>query len=361
MAIKILLGGSPCTHWSIAQKKDRETQPNSGLGWELFLNYKIALEKYKPDYFLYENNKSASSAIKDEICNQLGHPLQYINSALVSAQNRERFYVRNWECPLPQDKGILLKDILEHGVVEKEKAYCLCTDHTGTTRDYFKKHQSQVVFEPIRIGSIGSDSQAHRVYSCYGKSITLSANGGGQGGKTGLYFVPLPDELIGLVCDKGKIYNVVNGRIDTKSGTWDVNLPDGHYLIRKLTVTESKRLQTIPEWYSFPVSNQQAYKMIGNGRTVDIIKHQLSYIPNILNEEVEVLSMYDGMSCGQIALKEMGVNVVRYFASEIDPYAIQTTQYNFPTTIQIGDAFGVREEAWRLPTRSEWLDELLSR
>ena len=346
--IKILLGGSPCTKWSIAQKNDRETQPNSGLGWELFLNYKIALEKYKPDYFLYENNKSASQAIKDEICNQLGAPLQYINSALVSAQNRERFYVHNWECPLPQDKGILLKDILEHGVVEKEKAYCLCSDHTGTTRDYFKKHQSQVVFEPVRLGSIGSDSQAHRVYSCYGKSITLSANGGGQGGKTGLYFVPLPEELEGFVCDKGKIYSVVDGRIETKSGVYDINLPDGYYLIRKLTVNECKRLQTVPEWYSFPVSNQQAYKMLGNGWTVDVIKHQLSYIPNILNEEVEVLSMYDGMSCGQIALEEMGCKVVKYYATEIDPYAIKTTQHNFPNTIQLGDAFQVREDGWHI-------------
>lgn len=346
--IKILLGGSPCTHWSVAQKKDRETQPNSGLGWELFLNYKIALDKYKPDYFLYENNKSASQAIKDEICNQLGSPLQYINSALVSAQNRERFYVHNWECPLPQDKGILLKDILEHGVVEKEKAYCLCSDHTGTTRDYFKKHQSQVVFEPVRLGTIGSNSQAHRVYSCYGKSITLSANGGGQGGKTGLYFVPLPDALVGLVCDKGKIYTVADGRIETKSGTWNVNLPDGLYIIRKLSVNEAKRLQTVPEWYSFPVSDQQAYKMLGNGWTIDVIKHQLSYIPNILNEEIEVLSMYDGMSCGQIALEEMGCNVVRYYATEIDKYAIQTTQHNFPNTIQLGDAFQVREEEWLL-------------
>ena len=346
--IKILLGGSPCTHWSIAQKNDRETQPNSGLGWELFLNYKIALEKYKPDYFLYENNKSASQAIKDEICNQLGSPLQYINSALVSAQNRERFYVHNWECPQPQDKGILLRDILEHGIVEKEKAYCLCSDHTGTTRDYFKKHQSQVVFEPVRLGSIGSNSQAHRVYSCYGKSITLSTAVCGQGGKTGLYFVPLPDDLIGFVCDKGKIYSVVDGWIETKSGVWSVNLPDGHYLIRKLTVNESKRLQTVPEWYSFPVSDQQAYKMLGNGWTVEVIKHQLSYIPNILNEEIEVLSMYDGMSCGQIALEEMGCNVVRYYATEIDKYAIQTTQHNFPNTIQLGDAFQVREEGWHI-------------
>jgi DNA (cytosine-5)-methyltransferase 3A len=258
---------------------------------------------------------------------------------------------------LPEDKGILLKDILEHGVVEKEKAYCLCSDHTGTTRDYFKKHQSQVVFEqvripeygsPIRLGDIGSNSQAHRVYSCYGKSITLSANGGGQGGKTGLYFVPLPEALEGFVCDKGKIYTVVAGKIETKSGTWDINIPDGHYLIRKLTVNECKRLQTVPEWYSFPVSNQEAYKMLGNGWTVDIVKHQLSYIPNILNEEIEVLSMYDGMSCGQIALEEMGCNVVRYYATEIDKYAIQTTQHNFPNTIQLGDAFQVREEGWHI-------------
>lgn len=390
--IKLLIGGSPCTKWSVAQKKDRETEPNSGLGWELFLNYKIALDKYKPDYFLYENNKSASQAIKDEICNQLVAPLQYINSALVSAQNRERFYVRNWDCPLPQDKGILLKDILEHGVAEKEKAYCLCSSHVGTTRDYFKKQQSQVVFEkvripeygspnkarplnahypnncggwegrvfsdnpnkqqvdlicePVRLGDIGSNSQAHRVYSCYGKSITLSANAGGQGGKTGLYFVPLPEELEGFVCDKGKIYSVVAGKIETKLGLFDINLPDGHYLIRKLTVNECKRLQTVPEWYSFPVSNQQAYKMLGNGWTVDVIKHQLSYIPNILDEEIEVLSMYDGMSCGQIALEEMGCKVVRYYSTEIDPYAIKTTQHNFPNTIQLGDAFQVRESGW---------------
>lgn len=69
--ITILLGGSPCTYWSIARRNNRETQP-TGIGWELFENYLVAKEKFKPDFFLYENNKSASQAIKDEIKRCLG-------------------------------------------------------------------------------------------------------------------------------------------------------------------------------------------------------------------------------------------------------------------------------------------------
>ena len=89
--IKLLIGGSPCTFWSIAQKNNRETEAE-GLGWELFKNYLIAKEKFQPDFFLYENNKSAAQAIKDQVSRELGVELMYINSALVSAQNRQRFY-----------------------------------------------------------------------------------------------------------------------------------------------------------------------------------------------------------------------------------------------------------------------------
>lgn len=92
--MRILLGGSPCTHWSIAQTKNRETKPE-GLGWELFLNYLIALEKYQPRYFLYENNKSMSPAIRAQITSELGVEPILINSALVSAQNRQRLYWTN--------------------------------------------------------------------------------------------------------------------------------------------------------------------------------------------------------------------------------------------------------------------------
>ena len=111
---KFLIGGSPCTHWSIAQSKNRETSAE-GIGWELFRNYLIAKEKFKPDFFLYENNKSAAQAIKDQIAAELEAPLQYINSALVSAQNRQRFYAHNFgEVPLPEDRGIRLQTNLNN-------------------------------------------------------------------------------------------------------------------------------------------------------------------------------------------------------------------------------------------------------
>ena len=126
--IKLLIGGSPCTKWSIARGEGRETRPE-GEGWELFKNFLIAKKKFRPDLFLYENNKSAAAAIKDQISKELGVPLQYIDSALVSAQRRQRFYAHNFgEVPQPEDRGIILQDILETSCAFGEsggKAYCL--------------------------------------------------------------------------------------------------------------------------------------------------------------------------------------------------------------------------------------------
>ena len=116
-----------------------------------------------------------------------------------------------------------------------------------------------------------------------------------------------------------------------------------------MTVTECKRLQTVPDTYAFPVSDTQAYKMLGNGWTVDVIAHIMSHFTGLTEEAVEVLSMYDGMSCGHIALDKLGAEITAYYATEIDKYAVQTTQHNFPDTVQLGDAFRVRAEDWRLP------------
>lgn len=69
------------------------------------------------------------------------------------------------------------------------------------------------------------------------------------------------------------VYSVTDGQIIIKGKTYPIRLHDGYYIIRKLTVSECKRLQTVSEWYEFPVSNAQAYKMLGNGWTVDVIVH----------------------------------------------------------------------------------------
>ena len=233
--MKLLLGGSPCTHWSIAQTRNRETQPE-GLGWELFRNYLIARERYGPDFYLYENNKSMAPAIRAQITAELGVEPILINSALVSAQSRQRLYWTNIPgVELPEDRGLILLDVLESGLPLHEKGYTLKANYSrasavnalggghfpapmaiepvNVTTDgkaqclratYYKDgirnmvgntvDRKTCVATPIRVGTIesgtGSEGQEHRVYSAGGKSKTLCGNGGGVGAKTGLYTVP---------------------------------------------------------------------------------------------------------------------------------------------------------------------------
>lgn len=469
--MKLLIGGSPCTHWSIAQTKNRETEA-SGIGWELFLNYRIARDKYQPDFFLYENNKSMSPAIRAQITAELGVEPVLINSALVSAQNRQRLYwagkrnpdgtYRQVPVELPEDRGILLRDILETGFPLREKGYALQTGHGATAEDAIARRQRNavaepvaiklltekemeymvretkdgrnhfgfdyfhdatkdksacvtanthkgvpynVLAEPVRIGTIENDarnqdhdSQQYRVYSPDGKSVTLCGNGGGLGAKTGLYATPVDTDADGILhlgslygqhsrwgvfakdgkcptitasmgmggghvpmvptrtdeeghCQKNQttakqIYEVRDGKISIGNTWYPIKLRDGFYIIRKLTVRECMRLQTVPEEYVFPVSDTQAYKMLGNGWTVDVIAHIMGHFEGLTAEPVEVLSMYDGMSCGHIALGKLGAEIASYHATEIDKFAIQTTQANFPDVVQLGDAFQVREDGW---------------
>ena len=72
---------------------------------------------------------------------------------------------------------------------------------------------------------------------------------------------------------KCPVYEVRNGLITIKGKQYPIKLKDGNYIIRKLTVRECMRLQTVPETYEFPVSNSQAYKMLGNGWTCEVIAH----------------------------------------------------------------------------------------
>lgn len=502
--IDYVVGGSPCTYWSIAQKNNRETEA-SGLGWELFSQYVRAIHEAKPKFFIYENNKSMSNAIRESISKEFGFEPICINSALVSAQNRNRLYwvgKRNSDgtyskvdVKQPEDRGILLKDILDSGsdfttndkswtltasyngavpwntiercqrnmvaepvnltadgksqtikaqynntsvvnaccytstygatavaepvgvsqrgrytesgnrsskceggteqfveartdgksncvtTVQKDsmvavpvnptadgKAQCLRATcykdgirnivgndvdrKTGvaelvifnTPHGYNKGgvkydksptltangswQSNNFISEPVRVGALPrpngelSTSQAMRVYDIDGKSVNICAGSGGMGGKTGLYAVPIkvgevgnggqgnriysvegksvsqtatsggmgsntglyaiPVEYENGIPTKAKsyadnktytVYEVKDGQITIKDKQYPIKLADGYYIIRKLTVEECKRLQTVPEWYVFPVSDTQAYKMLGNGWTVDVIAH----------------------------------------------------------------------------------------
>lgn len=137
-----------------------------------------------------------------------------------------------------------------------------------------------------------SNAQAFRIYDVNFKSVTLKANGGGVGAKTGLYAIPVAFEgnepTKAISSADGKIYpvyKVSEGKIKIKEKEYTIKLSDGYYIIRKLTVDECKRLQTVPEWYKFPVSSTQAYKMLGNGWTVDVIAHLIkSVLKEVENE-----------------------------------------------------------------------------
>lgn len=106
--------------------------------------------------------------------------------------------------------------------------------------------------------------------------------------------------------------------------------------IRRLTPTECAKLQTVPTDYEFCTSETQQYRCLGNGWTIEVIKHIFGFLPEDTKKSMIVLSLFDGMSCGQIALREIGANVTTYLASEIDKYAIANTQHNFPNTVQLG-------------------------
>ena len=396
-----LVGGSPCTYWSIAQKNNRETEA-SGMGWELFSQYVRALREAKPTFFIYENNKSMSKAIRQSITETFGFDAICINSALVSAQNRQRLYwvgKRNADgtyskvdIEQPENRGILLRDILESGqdLTSNDKGYCLTASYDGACAwntiersqramvaepvgigyrgrmdngKWVKRYESNgtekanalttaqtdsMVAEPIYIGAVPDNngtymngkqpSQQYRVYDPDGKGVAvttcaitnvpervcmryerteeakavrkqyeagdvrhgfheLSELHPRPDGKSNTVSTVLKDNPIceavpiyATPCEwdedgkpikavsaaDGKVYTVyavTDGQITIKGKTYPIKLVDGFYIIRKLTVRECMRLQTVPEWYEFPVSDSQAYKMLGNGWTVSVISH----------------------------------------------------------------------------------------
>lgn len=334
--IKLLIGGSPCTYWSIARFENRETEPG-GLGWELFENYLFAKERFNPDFFLYENNMSAAQPIKDEIKKRLSAEneaalAQYIeiNSSLLSAQNRKRFYVHNCGMvDLPNDKKITLPDILEasaNTIIYAEKISTILKALPKLERKY---------------GYIPEMFNAYNIAEIKEKSPTLSTGSMSTSSCATILFQK----------SKNTGYKVNDFQITINGVQYKTKLSDGFYDLRILTVEECCRLQTLPDNYCNAVSSRQAYKALGNGWTAEVIMHilqgALCNIPK--DEEIVVLSMYDGIGTGRYCLDKMGFTNVRYYAYEIDKYAMKIANSNYPDIIQCGNAFQLKNKDWRLP------------
>lgn len=260
-SVDLFLAGFPCQAYSNAGK---------GLGLQDFRGQLIypmlqMIDYYLPKYFLLENVKGLTSkrhkAVYEFILKELrsfGYEVHVdvLNSSLVSAQNRERLYITNFPFVAPEDKGILLKDIIGAGEVDRDKSYTIDANYWkgGNPKSYYDKGRRQLVFQfkhqsekraMVRVGTaddINGHDYLQRIYSVEGKSPTLVAHGGGN--------------------------------TEPKIAVTEKNY-------RKLTVVECERLQTVDDdWTKCDgVSNTQRYKMLGNGWTIDMITHLFNCSP----------------------------------------------------------------------------------
>ena len=212
----LIVAGSPCQDLSFAGKGKGLAGERSGLFFEAIRIIKEARALNPNVKVLIENVKMKQEhmdTMTDALSEALGERVtpQLFNSRLVSAQNRQRLYWYNWETiEEPEDKGILLKDILEDGYVDRDKSYCIDANYykNGNLKSYFQKRRRQLKFK---------DSSSFDNYSI-------------------------------------------------------------------LSVRECERLQTFPDGYCDGVSNTQAYKMLGNSFTVEMIKCILSPIVEELED-----------------------------------------------------------------------------
>lgn len=240
-SIDIVTAGFPCQAWSVAGSQLGDKDPRGALFWTT-LDIISHIKKLNPKViFLLENVKMKrefEEYISHHTEQALGRVNKYlINSALVSAQNRQRYYWTNIDgVKQPEDGGVLLKDIIEHGIVDRDKSYCIDASYfKGTNlQQYLTKCRRQIVFNYSSSGR-GNGIVEDRFYEANDKkSHTLTAVGYSKRSFTGVY---------------------------SKDG------------IRKLTPVECERLQTLPDNYTAGISDTQRYKCLGNGWTVDVIAH----------------------------------------------------------------------------------------
>ena len=270
--IDMLCGGSPCTNFSsIGYANGMSSGDVEILSLEqylelkeknvifdgqsyLFWEYCRLLNEVKPKYFLLENVVMAKKWENIITCALGVNPIK-INSSLLSAQNRPRLYWTNIQgVEQPQDKNIILDDILCENADIRDVSYCL------TVQRAFPRLINKYGYIPERFN-------AYNAAELKNKACTLSRGSMITSSCATLLFVKV----------EGGVHSVKNGNLN---GEYKTLLKDGEYNIRKLNLTEIERLQNLPEGYTdLPnISEQKRTEMIGNGWTVDVISHIFSYI-----------------------------------------------------------------------------------
>jgi len=255
--IDLLIGGSPCQGFSFAGKQLNFNDPRS----KLFFEFVKAKNELNPTYFLLENVKMKKE-YEQVITDALGVEPIEINSSLVSAQNRKRLYWTNLpNITQPKDNNILLQDIVEAGGVLKEKSQTiLSTIYKENAKSMLTRNkQGLLVVCGAMRGRyiIDGKRQDGKMLT---KGLTKQRIEIRYDGKTNALTTVAKDNNVCYEAD-GRPYYEIDG-----------------IRFRKLTPIECERLQTVPDNYTYCVSNTQRYRMLGNGWTVDVIAHLFSFL-----------------------------------------------------------------------------------
>ncbi len=300
--IGLVGAGFPCQAWSVAGKRLGDKDERGMLFWTTLEIIAHVLKHNPSAKFLMENVKMKKD-FEEYITHHTTEALGYvektlINSALVSAQNRQRYYWTNFEVTQPEDKGILLKDIIENDFVDRDKSYCIDANyHKGGNLDqYFNKSRRQLVFGATYNRKDGLGKELDKSLTiCAGDWRGLNRNQN----QTAIVFRPasivgrrlnergVRDDYNKSVpitqCLQVKHKNEKTGCLTTvdKDNVLSTE-PPGRYpdiynrcdiSYRKLTPLECERLQTVPDNFTSMLSNTQRYKCLGNGWTIDVIAH----------------------------------------------------------------------------------------
>lgn len=250
-SIELVGAGFPCQAWSVAGQQLGDKDERGMLFWTTLEIIAEVLKHNPTAKFLMENVKMKKD-FEEYITHHTTQALGYvektlINSALVSAQNRNRYYWTNFPVTQPEDKGILLKNILEGGENNRDKSQTiLATIYKENAKSMIKRNKMGLVVGSIKNESATKSNKAYSLTASYGGAVAWNS-------------CERKQRTMAPVCESNEESpNVYNG-----------------VLYRKLTPIECERLQTLPDNWTDCISNTQRYKSIGNGWTIDVIAHIL--------------------------------------------------------------------------------------